>query len=113
MEHEAGQVLHMDRWQHVLALVDAWQRSQIGVKRQPSPPEKFIEYIVGLAMAVWKTTANYSHLDVVVKLDCGHRKVFQVLDHLVPREGHSTLEVSVGQRGVQAPKVGVSPREDW
>ena len=63
-------------------------------------------------MTVWETTANYSHLDVVVEFDCGHRKVFQVLDHLVSWEWHSALEVSVRQRGVRAPKVGVSPRED-
>ena len=75
MFHDAGQVLHVDRWQHVLAFVDAWQGSKIWVKRQPGSPEELIENVVSLAMAVWKPTADNSHLDVLVELGSGHCKV--------------------------------------
>ena len=36
-----------------------------------------------------------------------------MLDHLVPWEWHSALEVSVGQWGVRAPKVSVGPGKYW
>ena len=97
MDDETGQIFHMDRGQNVIAIADARQRRQFWVERQPRPPEKLIEDIVGLTMAIRQPTTDDSHLNIAIELDGGHGKVLQVLDHLIAREGHSPLIIRISQ----------------
>lgn len=97
MDYETGQIFHMNRRQNVIPIANARQRSQVWVERKPRPPEKLIEDIVSLPVAVWQSTTDDSHLDIVIELDGGHGQVLQVFHHLIAREGHSSRIIGIGQ----------------
>ena len=113
MDDETGQICHMDRGQNVITIADTRQRRQLWVERQPCPPEKLIEDIVSLSMAIGQSTTDDSHLDIAIELDGGHGQVLQVLDHLIAREGHSPLIIGISQSVTlrTAVALGISPSE--
>ena len=83
------------------------------MQRKPSPPEEFIENVVGLSMTVGKTTADDMDADVLIELAGSHGKVLKMLDHLVARVRHTALEVLITELRFAVGQRSVGPCENW
>ena len=110
--HETRQVLHMDRRQEVIAVVNNGERGQVWVEGEPRPPEEFVEDVVGFTMAEGQTTAHDMHTEVLVELCGGDGQVLDMLHHLEPREGHTPLEIFISEVALAFRELCVRPGED-
>ena len=112
VEHETRQVLHMDRWQEVIAGVDDWERSQVWVEREPRPSEELIEDVVSFTMAVGQATAHDMYTEILVEFCGGDGQVFDMLHHLESWEGHTPLEIFISKVALAISKLCICPGED-
>ena len=112
VSHETRQVLHMDCWQEVIAVVNDRERSQVWMEGEPRPPEELVEDVVGFSMAERQAAAHDMHTEILVEF-CGRDgQVLDMLNHLESWEGHTPLVIFISEVALAISELGVCPGED-
>ena len=99
----------MDRGQVVVALPNHGESSELWVEADPSPPKKFIEYVVLLTISIQEASANDVHPQPLRILTERQGHQLQLLDPLELRLWCSLIQLLVGERLAVLFKRGHTP----
>lgn len=104
-----GQVSHVDSWNNIISSPHDRKSSQLWMQRQPSPPKKFVEHVVGLPITIRQSTAEHMHLQFFVYFIGRHRKLFQRLQLLILWRRYFASKVILSVCTAVTLRLGVCP----